>query len=308
MIVYYQINNSKDFHILIEELAVYLRNNYNAILNVVDNDSVNIRGYNVYIADCDILIDLPELDVFKGITFADNQNRLNDLFIIRNNPNDLILNSQYGNTALYYSQQLGYKFKCSPSIYTPCFPNIDYLPYFCKRKNTPNFINKFIFMGNYTAGDRGSASLLRNHKYFEGPDPTSDINLYFNKLTEYKIGLSIPGIGELCYRDVEYMAIGIPMMRFEYITQLNPPLIPNYHYISIPRIDTEETKTFNGGNIAAERQGGEKYVFEYIKRFEEVKDNIDFLDFISKNAREYYEKYLHPSVRINHMLKLLDIK
>jgi hypothetical protein len=306
MIVYYQQNDLRDFHILIKELVLYLQNNYNAVLKVVDNDAINIHGYDVYVADCDILIYFPELNIFKGMTFADKQNRLNNLFIDRNNPNDLILSSQYGNTDLYYSKQFGYKFKCSPSIYTPSFPNIDYDQYYTKRQNTTEYIDKFIFRGNFQAADRRSASILKNYKYFEGPEAI-DPYLYFNELTKYKVGLSIPGLGELCYRDIEYMAIGIPMMKFEYITQLNPPLIPNYHYISIPRIDTEKDKVFNGGVIGSERQGGDRYVTQYIKRFEEIKDNTEFLAFISKNAKEYYETYLHPSTRIQHILNLLEI-
>jgi hypothetical protein len=307
MIVYYQIYNSRDFHILIQEIALYLQNKHNAILNIVDNNVVNIDGHKVYIADCDLLIYFPELNIFKGITFADKQNRLNNLFINRNNPNDIILNSQYGNTDLYYSEQRNYKFKCPPSIYTPSYPNIDYNQYYTKRQSITEYIDKFIFRGNYQPADRRSISILKDHKYFEGPD-TIGVDSYFNELTKYKVGLSVPGLGELCYRDIEYMAIGIPMMRFEYITQLNPSLIPNYHYISIPRIDLDEDKNFNGGFIGAERQGGKRYVDEYVKRFEEVKDDSVFLNFVSKNAKEYYETYLHPSVRLQHIINLLEIK
>jgi hypothetical protein len=307
MIVYYQISNSREFQIFIGEFALYLQNNYGAVLNVVDNNAININGHEVYVVDCDILIYFPEIDVFKGMTFADRQNMLTKLFIDRNNPNDLILSSQYANTDLYDAEKRGYKFRYSPSIYAPSFPNIDYDQYYNKRQNTTEYIDKLIFRGNYQAADRRSATILKNYKYFEGPD-AMDYHLYFNELTKFKVGLSIPGLGELCYRDIEYMAIGIPMMKFEYVTQLNPPLIPNHHYISIPRIDTEEDKAFNGGIIGAERQGGDRYVAEYIKRFEEIKDNTAFLNSISKNAKEYYETYLHPSVRIQHVLNLLEIK
>jgi len=45
---------------------------------------------------------------------------------------------------------------------------------------------------------------------------------------------------------------------------------------------------------------------KYISRFLEVKDDDDFLNFISKNARNYYEKYLHPLTRFNHILNLIE--
>jgi hypothetical protein len=43
------------------------------------------------------------------------------------------------------------------------------------------------------------------------------------------------------------------------------------------------------------------------KRFLEVKDDKEFLNFISRNAREYYEKYLSPESSIDYTLKLLDL-
>lgn len=307
MIVYYQINNTRDFHVLIEEIAIYLKDNYNATLQVVNNECVNINGYNIFIADCDLLIYYPDGNSFKGITFADRQNNLTGFFIKRNNLNDIILNSQYGNTNLINHQEFNHQFKNPGSIYTPSNPHIDYEQYYNKRQLNTDYIDKFIFRGNVHGAARGSAALLTEYDCFEGYE---SINLhdYFNELTKFKIGLSIPGVGELCYRDVEYMAIGIPMMRFEYITQMNPPLIPNHHYIAIDRIDTEEHKNFNGGPISAEREGGQEYVDQYLKRFKEVKDDKDFLNFITNNAKEYYNTYLHPSTRLQHILKLLEVK
>ena len=76
-----------------------------------------------------------------------------------------------------------------------------------------------------------------NTNYLNGYTPIGSPNTYFEDLIKYKIGLSIAGRGELCYRDIEYMALGIPMIRFNYLSELNPNLIPNYHYISINRPD-----------------------------------------------------------------------
>jgi hypothetical protein len=307
MTVYYQINNTRDFHILIEEIALYLKDKYNAALQVINNEHVIINKHTVFVADCDLLIYYPDKDSFKGITFADRQNDLTGFFIRRNNLNDIILNSQYGNTVLINHKESNYQFKNPGSIYTPSSPCIDYEQYYNKRQLNTDYIDKFIFRGNVHGAARGSVDLLKEYEYFKGYE---SINLfeYFDELSIFKIGLSVPGVGELCYRDVEYMAIGIPMMRFEYITQLNPPLIPNYHYIAIDRIDTEEHKNYNGGPIAAEREGGQEYVNQYLKKFEEIKDDKKFLSFIANNAKEYYNTYLHPSTRLQHIIKLLEIE
>ena len=70
---------------------------------------------------------------------------------------------------------------------------------------------------------------------------------YFDLLTDYDMCLSIGGVanGDLCYRDVECMALGIPLLRFDFVTTLNPALIPNYHYISIPiQLDFPKVPTY----------------------------------------------------------------
>jgi hypothetical protein len=51
---------------------------------------------------------------------------------------------------------------------------------------------------------------------------------------------------------------------------------------------------------------GEKHHAELItKRYLEVKDDDEFLNFISKNAKEYYNKYLSPSSSVDFTIKML---
>jgi hypothetical protein len=42
-------------------------------------------------------------------------------------------------------------------------------------------------------------------------------------------------------------------------------------------------------------------------RFLQVKDDKEFLSFISKNSREYYENYLSPSSSIKYTRELLKL-
>ena len=56
-----------------------------------------------------------------------------------------------------------------------------------------------------------------------------------------------------------------------------------------------------------DRIGGEAYIEAYKKRFFEVKDDKEFLDFIIKNAREYYINYCSPQNRINHIVNRLEL-
>jgi hypothetical protein len=84
------------------------------------------------------------------------------------------------------------------------------------------------------------------------------------------------------------MALGIPFIRYEYQTNLYPPLIPNYHYISIP-YDLDMPKD---NDVMTDRLGNEKHAKKIEDRFNEVIKNKEFLNFISKNARKYYEDNL----------------
>ena len=78
-------------------------------------------------------------------------------------------------------------------------------------------------------------------------DPNNiHIDTYLNQLSKQKIALSHymdvdmfnsanEHPGELCYRDIEMMAIGVPYIRIEYKSEIHEAFIPNYHYITIPR-------------------------------------------------------------------------
>jgi hypothetical protein len=303
MIVYRFERITKDFHLVIENISLYLKKHYNAtIINInEDNNSILIGEHNIKITDAHLVMYHPDTDILKAIEFSDKTSPLVGIFKLRNNPNDLLAFSQQSDLEVD-----NYNFKLKTSIYVPSEPYFDLDSFYIKRLLQTDFIDKFFFRGNIRGCDRRAVDLLQNEELFCGGEGR-DIKMYFNEAIQYKIGLSIPGVGELCYRDIEYMAVGIPMMRFEYVTQLNPLLIPNYHYISIDRIDTEEDKRFNGGIVHRERVAEQRHADAYLNKFKEVKDNKEFLEFISKNAREYYETYLHPTTRLQHIINILEI-
>lgn len=184
--------------------------------------------------------------------------------------------------------------KYSPWIYFPC-TTYDLEPYYEKRKSMNNFIDKMYFRGT-SISDRPIVTHI-NPQYLEGYHSIGGSDVYFRDLINYKIGLSVAGRGELCYRDIEYMCLGIPMLRFSYSCELNPKLIPNFHYISVDKPD----------DLLIDRIGNESHARLLEKRFLEVKDNKEFLDFISNNARKYYINYLSSKNRIQHTIQLLNM-
>jgi hypothetical protein len=187
--------------------------------------------------------------------------------------------------------------KYSPWIY---FPSNEYdLEFFYnKRKSFDVLIDKLYFRG-----DTRSRPILDyfNSDMLYGGGPIGGFESYANELINYSVALSVAGRGELCYRDVECMGMGIPFIRFEYLSQLKEPLIPNYHYISVDRPD--DLKDW----MNLDRNGLQHHADLISERFLEVKDDTEFLNFISKNAREYYENYLSPQSSIKYTLYLLNL-
>lgn len=306
--IYYHRHFNRDFHYLIDNISLYIQNKFESeVIYTEHNGRVNIFGNNVIVADCELLIYLKSIDSFRCISFSDIQSQLVSFLIKRNNPEDIIISAQHIFCEFWMFDKFLFKWK--PNIYTPSTFGINYAQFYNRRVLLKEYIDKFYFKGNVDNMERNSVKLLTNSEWFYTGNTLEHLK-YLEELIKYKVGLSIPGIGELCYRDIEYMAMGIPIMKFEYVTKLNPELIPNYHYISIKRDDVDlNNKQTLFYSVENERLGGQKYIEKYIDRFLEVKDDFEFLNFVSKNAKEYYDTYLSDTNdnRITHMINLLEL-
>ena len=95
---------------------------------------------------------------------------------------------------------------------------------------------------------------------------------FYTTLSRYRTPFDYPG--EFCYRDMEYQLLGVPYIRIEYKDTLHNPLLPNHHYISIPR---EEAY------VAFEKRGDLGVAELYQKVYKEVIGDKEFLNFISEN-------------------------
>jgi hypothetical protein len=189
-------------------------------------------------------------------------------------------------------------YKYSPWTYFQCtMTNLE--DYREKRKNIDNKIDKLYFRGD----ERGRKILNHiNHEILDKPARGTSES-YFEEVINYSVGLSVGGVGEICYRDIEYMALGIPFIRFEYQTQISPPLIPNYHYISIPFDETFDSIN----NIKLDRLGGTEHASKIEEKYYEIIHNKELLNRISENARKYYDENLTIEKLISNTYNLLEI-
>jgi len=203
--------------------------------------------------------------------------------------------SQFVRDKVYHHVAKEHQHKYFPWIYFPS-NEYDLESFYQKRQEITPKDDRMYFRG-----ETFSRTIL-NHftpDVFYGGNSIGGFETYVNELIKFKLGLSVAGRGEMCYRDVEYMALGVPFIRFEYTTEFFEPLIPNVHYISVDRPDD----LFDWMKL--DRIGEKNHAELIIKRYLEVKDDDEFLNLISKNAKEYYNKYLSPSSSVDFTIKML---
>jgi hypothetical protein len=290
------------WHDMISELIVYLKDKYNAKIVHQKGGFLDIPFGDYKMSDCEILIHDEEKDILFGVCWSEILTGLFDIFKNRNNKNDIFIVSQFHNLFPKDFDKNSVGFNLKQGTFYPLFPTLNYDYYYNQR-----MLNKALGrielkdqMFCLTTTGRASVYKLRDIDICCPAAPPLNIDQYLELAIQYKMGYACAGNAEVCHRDFEYLAIGLPMIRMEYMTQLDPPLIPNYHYISVSR------EGFNW-DMYQDREGGENYTEAFKKRFFEVKDDLDFLSFITKNGRDYYINYCSTNNRVKHIIEKLNI-
>lgn len=243
--------------------------------------------------ECEYLIQNLENDEFVTMTVADDITHAT----VNEKENPLLkktLISQFSPRKMNHYINDNCKDKLSPWTY---FQSIvfDLESYRLKRKNEKPTRKELYFRGTSLEDRKIIHHIDKNIITDFNPIPPDG---YFTELIQHKIGLSVDGRGEFCYRDIEYMALGVPILRFEYESKFFDPLIPNFHYISIPRpVDME-----------LYRDGNENHAKMLEEKYYSVVEDDDFLHYISENARNYYEKNCKIESIIANSFDMLGLK
>lgn len=274
----------------------YANQGYYPVLLLSDNST--FQTPSVQMLECEMVIEDVEDGSIKALSVSDSLTSV-ILGLAKHPSTSSILVAQY-NQKNIEAHLLNSKHEkiCKPWVYFPQNIN-DYEIYHLKRQELQqlgSLTDKFYFRG--TSLEYRNIINYFQEDLFYGGVPIGGFEAYANELLQYKIGYSIAGRGEFCYRDVEYMAMGIPFIRFEYTNQMYPKLIPNYHYISVDR----------PSDLPEDRFATQEHARLIEQKFLEVKDNTEYLNFIAKNARKYYTDYISLDSCVNHTLKLLEIK
>lgn len=252
------------------------------------------EDFSVEMQECELIIEDYHTKETQILSVSDDLTPTSLNLQSYNNTKKIFI-SQFIRDKVYHHVSKENQHKYHPWIYFPS-NEYDIDMYYQKRQQIIPSENKMYFRGETT-----SRTILQHFEsdVFHGGKSIGGFDTYANELINFKLGLSVAGRGEMCYRDVEYMGIGIPFIRFEYTTEFSEPLIPNFHYISVDRPDD----LFDWMNL--DRTGEKHHADMITQRYREVIHDTEFLSFISNNAKDYYENYLSPSNSVDLTIKML---
>ncbi|MCB1710975.1 MAG: hypothetical protein KDH96_00390 [Candidatus Riesia sp.] len=158
---------------------------------------------------------------------------------------------------------------------------------------------KAIFIGDLYDGRKEITDVLKKHPGFVIYDQKYTFKDYLKTISEYAISLSLNGYGEICYRDYESMAIGIPVLRSLLRGSYYKPLIPNFHYIVGSESATNGFLKYNSSY--------EGIADQFIDMFERIYFDELYLNMISLNGRLYYENNIRIENAFENFKRIINL-
>ena len=116
---------------------------------------------------------------------------------------------------------------------------------------------------------------------------------YLDELAQYKVILSLPGMAQVCHRDVEGFGVGACVLRPRIEQEFQDPLKADVHYISV---DTDIER--DPPQVAAAR---------IEERHRWVLAQPDLLAFVARNGAEWYDRNVSVPRSLDLTARLLDL-
>lgn len=185
-----------------------------------------------------------------------------------------------------------------PSIY--CLENWSNINLVEKNYNSVKKINKAFFIG-YLYGIReniyqslidSESFIIKNRRIL---NQNLNHELYYETLSKHRFGISLNGVANICYRDLEIFGLGLINLREKLTTLTKNPLINGEHYIEF----------FDESLISDLISGVDiKKICE--DRLDKLLDenNEHILSEMSKTSREWYLENCIPSKQYDILIDL----
>ena len=122
---------------------------------------------------------------------------------------------------------------------------------------------------------------------------------YVKHLNKYAINMSLNGAGQICFRDMEILGLGTALFRPKLTVDFHNPLIPNHHYISVDYDSIKGVQPFpKFYKLLSDLM---------IERWEEVKDDRDFINKVAKNGKEWFDNNVPKEKHGEILLDILNL-
>jgi len=254
--------------------------------------TVGSFGYNPPLSDVDCVIENLETNEFVVLSFTEYFNSY-VVHYLKSNLCQKVCLAHFSYHNIYHWLKRDYLVNKMDTV-TPWFfgrfDDFDVDKYRSIRKNAGE-LNKSLFYKGSGQGYREALRFLDEKHIID--NRSVPFEQYLTELAHAKCGLSyymdldryytaFHHPGEFCYRDMEYMAIGVPYIRIEYKDAVYNGLLPNYHYITIPREYAYD----------AYNKFGNKGVADLIEeKYNDIIDDDHLLNFISNNQVKWFDTY-----------------
>lgn len=167
----------------------------------------------------------------------------------------------------------------TPYTYIPYSKDIaEHIETIFNSTHKPLYSDKVVFRGDLYCQRKELASSLFHNNIKIIREKLSPFE-YLQEQYQQQLCLSLNGAAEICHRDIELFGLGKAVMRLELNVNFNDPLLPNIHYISLGKSKFPEIPSPAMTNILKDN---------IINTYTENINNQDFVNFIGKNAREWY--------------------
>jgi hypothetical protein len=183
------------------------------------------------------------------------------------------------------------KYNPTPSFYIlENFSDLDRVQRFRKVKRT---IDKAHFLGLMYGKRFDYLEIFKDSDYFDiqpkdRPEFFKTKEQYFEKISQYKMSLSIDGAAKICHRDIECIGVGNLLLRETLEIKMNDPLLPNIHYLEILKPDEKR-------NFSSHNEESKKYFKELVEdRIQNTIKNKRKTNKIIKEGINWYEQNCLP--------------
>ena len=157
-----------------------------------------------------------------------------------------------------------------------------------RRKIFQDKQNYNLFFRGFLYGERLK---MKEYKPQHFTDSRLTPEQYFDELNNSRISMSLNGAGEICNRDLEILCVGSVLLRPELNQKFHNPLIPNHHYVSVKKVSNPE-----------------RQLDLLIEKYEEIKDNFEFLNNISNNGLNWFRENGSINGNVELLKKLINLE